>query len=122
LGVVLAIEREALAKLRELVGGEEADLVELVESFLEEGPSIMQDLQASVAASDLAATRRAAHSLKSNARDMGAIDLAEICARLERRCESREQPDLQQIDSAQDAFDLAVTELREIFGLGGRRA
>ncbi|WP_156913543.1 Hpt domain-containing protein [Mesorhizobium sp. WSM3224] len=95
--------------------------MELVESFLEEGPSIMQDLQVSAGASDLAATRRAAHSLKSNARDMGANDLAEICARLERRCESGEPPDLLQIDNARNAFDVAITELREIFGLGGRR-
>lgn len=114
----MAIDRGALDKLRELVGGEEADLVELVESFLEEGPSIMQDMWSSARASDLAASRRAAHSLKSNARDMGAAELSQLCARVEARCASGEQADLVEIDSAQRAFDAAITELRTIFNLG----
>ncbi|RWA66205.1 Hpt domain-containing protein [Mesorhizobium sp.] len=114
----MAIDRGALDKLRELVGGEEADLVELVESFLEEGPSIMQDMWSSARGSDLAASRRAAHSLKSNARDMGAAELSQICARVEARCASGEPADLVEIDNAQRAFDAAITELRTIFNLG----
>ena len=115
----MAIDKRALAKLLELVGGEDADLVELVESFLEEGPSVMEDLQASAAASDRTATRRAAHSLKSNARDMGATELAEICARLEARCAMGATPEPNEIDSVRNAFVAAVTELRGIFSLGG---
>ncbi|TPI58857.1 MULTISPECIES: Hpt domain-containing protein [unclassified Mesorhizobium] len=114
----MAIDKGALDKLRELVGGEEADLVELVESFLEEGPSIMLDMWSSARASDLAVTRRAAHSLKSNARDMGAAELSQICAQVEARCASGEPTDLAEIDNAQRAFDAAVTELRKIFKLG----
>lgn len=117
----MAIDRGALARLRDLVGGEHADLVELVESFLEEGPSLINELLSSARASDLAATRRAAHSLKSNARDMGATEFAEICARVEAQCASGESPDLQEIDGAQNAFDVAVAELRGIFSLGGER-
>lgn len=101
------------------MGGEESDLVELVESFLEEGPSIMQALQASAQASDLNAARRAAHSLKSNARDMGAAELAAICAGLEVSCASGEPLDRREIDAATHAFDVAVAELRGIFSLGG---
>ncbi|TPI34321.1 Hpt domain-containing protein [Mesorhizobium sp. B3-1-9] len=114
----MAIDKGALDKLRELVGGEEADLVELVESFLEEGPSIMLDMWSSARASDLAVTRRAAHSMKSNARDMGAAELSQICAQVEARCASGEPADLAEIDNAQRAFDAAVTELRKIFKLG----
>ncbi|MBZ9881369.1 Hpt domain-containing protein [Mesorhizobium sp. CA10] len=114
----MAIDRGALDKLRELVGGENADLLELVESFLEEGPSIMQDMWSSGRASDLAAVRRAAHSLKSNARDMGAAELSQICARVEARCASGEPADLAEIGDAQRAFDAATTELRAIFNLG----
>ena len=114
----MAIDRGALDKLRELVGGEEADLVELVGSFLEEGPSIMQDMWSSGRASDLAAVRRAAHSLKSNARDMGAAELSQICGRVEARSASGEPADMTEIDNAQRAFDAAVMELRTIFNLG----
>ncbi|TPJ30152.1 MULTISPECIES: Hpt domain-containing protein [unclassified Mesorhizobium] len=113
----MAIDIGALDKLRELIGGEEADLVELVESFLEEGASIMQDMR-SGPASDLTAIRRAAHSLKSNARDMGAAELSQICARVEARCASGGPTDLAEIDNAQRAFDAAVTELRMILNLG----
>jgi HPt (histidine-containing phosphotransfer) domain-containing protein len=114
----LAIDRGALDKLRELVGGEEDDLLELVQSFLEEGPSIMQDMWLSGRASDPAVVRRAAHSLKSNARDMGATELSQICARVEARCASGEPADLAEIGDAQCAFDAAITELRTIFNLG----
>ena len=117
-GDVVAIDRGALDKLRELVGGEEADLLELVESFLEEGPPIMQDMWSSCHASDHAAVRRAAHSLKSNARDMGAVDLSQICAGVEARCASGEPASLAEIGDAQRAFDLAITELRTIFNRG----
>ncbi|MDX8525782.1 Hpt domain-containing protein [Mesorhizobium sp. MSK_1335] len=112
----MAIDRGALAKLRQLVGGAESDLLELVGSFLEEAPSIMQDLRASAQASNLNATRRAAHSLKSNARDMGATELAEVCARLEGSCARGEPPDPREIDSATHAFEAAVAELRGILG------
>ncbi|BCG96839.1 Hpt domain-containing protein [Mesorhizobium sp. 131-2-1] len=114
----MAIDRGALVKLRELVGGDEADLLELVESFLEEGPSIMREMWSSGRASDQAAARRAAHSLKSNARDIGAAELSQICARVEVRCASGEPADLAEIGDAQRAFDAAVTELRTIFNLG----
>lgn len=114
----MAIDSGALDKLRELVGGEETDLLELVESFLEEGPSIMQDMWSSCHASDHSAVRRAAHSLKSNARDMGAADLSQICAQVEARCASGEPASLAQIGDAQRAFDVASSELRAIFNLG----
>jgi HPt (histidine-containing phosphotransfer) domain-containing protein len=116
----LAIDRRALDKLRELVGGEESDLVELVNSFLEEGPSIMEALAESGPASGLHATRRAAHSMKSNARDMGATELAAICAGIEARCSNGEPPDAIDIENAKRAFNAAVAELQDIFRLGGQ--
>lgn len=118
-GGLLAIDRRALAKLRELVGGEESDVIELVSSFLEEGPSIMETLAKAGPASDLVAMRRAAHSMKSNARDMGATELAEICAGIEARCAKGEPPDSTDIENASRAFNAAVAELQDIFHLGG---
>ncbi|RUW53849.1 Hpt domain-containing protein [Mesorhizobium sp. M1A.F.Ca.ET.072.01.1.1] len=118
-GGVLAIDRRALDKLRELVGGEESDVVELVSSFLDEGPSIMETLAKSGPTSDLPATRRAAHSMKSNARDMGATELAGICAGIEARCAKGEPPDAVEIEHARRAFNAAVAELQDIFRLRG---
>jgi histidine phosphotransfer protein HptB len=115
----LAIDRRALDKLRELVGGEESDLVEVVSSFLEEGPSLMEVLEKSERASDLPATRRAAHSMKSNARDMGATELAEICAGIEARCTKGEPPDAADIENASRALNAVIAELQDMFRLGG---
>jgi len=68
------IDRATFADLREAVGAE--FVVELVDAFLEEAPGILAQLRAALAASDVDAFRRAAHSLKSNANTFGARDLA----------------------------------------------
>lgn len=78
----MGLNRAALDKLRSLVGNDD-DFAELVASFLEEAPQLMKSLVASSAAGDLATLRRSAHSLKSNARDFGADELAEVCSRIE---------------------------------------
>lgn len=116
----MAIDRQALDKLREIVGGKEADLIELIGSFLEEAPGLVEVMVASQRASDLAGTRRAAHSLKSNAKDMGARELAEICARLEAQCVAGELPSTPDVEAARRALVEAVTQLRELFPVTAR--
>lgn len=111
----MAIDRRALDKLREIVGGAETDLVELIDTFLEEAPGILAALVAAQGAGDVTAARRAAHSLKSNARDMGAVDLAEICARLEAQCVAGTLPDAGDVAAVRLAFDGAADELRASF-------
>lgn len=115
---VLVINRQALDKLLAVVGGEEVDLVELIDSFLEEGPLLVERLAASYQVGDVSGMRRAAHSLKSNARDMGATELAEICARLEAPCAAGELPDAADVGAARGAFAVAVAELRGMFPPG----
>ena len=68
------IDRATFTDLREAVGAE--FVVELVDTFLEEAPGMLAQLRAALAASDVDAYRRAAHSLKSNANTFGARDLA----------------------------------------------
>jgi HPt (histidine-containing phosphotransfer) domain-containing protein len=112
---VVTIDRQALDKLREIVGGEESDLIELIDAFLGEAPDIVAALMAAHAASDLVAGRRAAHSLKSNARDMGAIELAEICVRLEALCAAGVLPDAAEVEAARLAFADAAGDLRAAY-------
>lgn len=115
----MAIDRQALDKLREIIGGEAADLIELIDSFLEEGPLLAGRLAASQQAADVAGARRAAHSLKANARDMGATELAEICARLEAGCATGVVPGKADIDAVEQAFAAAAVELRSMFPAEG---
>lgn len=114
----MAIDRQALYKLREIVGGEQADLIELIDAFLQEAPGIVAALAAAQRSADLTGARRAAHSLKSNARDMGARELAEICERLETQSAAGQLPAAAEVEAARLAFVTAASELRDMFPAG----
>lgn len=75
------LDRKALHSLQDVMGGDRADLVELIADFLAEAPRHVAVIGDPTA--DGASVRRAAHTLKSNLRDLGALELADICARLE---------------------------------------
>jgi HPt (histidine-containing phosphotransfer) domain-containing protein len=77
------LDRSALDRLRQTLGDDPADLVDLLETFLADAPDILVSMEAAAQAGDPGVVRRHAHSLKSNARDLGAMDLAVICATLE---------------------------------------
>lgn len=83
------IDMTALDELLEVVGDQGA-LAELTASFLDTGPPLVQQLQSSAQGGDLAAFGRAAHTLKSSARDFGATALADSCAALEKQAKADE--------------------------------
>lgn len=115
----MAIDRQALAKLQDMIGGEESDLVEIIASFLDEGPTLLAALQSSAQTSDLELMRRSAHSLKSNARDMGASELADICARIEDQAAQGVAASGTDVVRAADELALAIAELRKMYDFGG---
>jgi histidine phosphotransfer protein HptB len=78
------IELPALRRILEVIGGDRADLSELIDDFVGGVPELVAQMQAASSAGDTAALTRAAHTLKSNARDFGAVRLAAMCAELER--------------------------------------
>ena len=114
----MAIDRGTLDKLREIVGGNQDDVIEIVCSFLEEGPALMAALQVAAGASNLDVIRRSAHSLKSNARDMGALDLAATCARIESLAAGGAAPPHAEVDRAAAELRDAAGELRSLYKLG----
>jgi CheY-like chemotaxis protein len=77
------LDRAALQNLLAVVGGEFDYLVELIDSFLEEAPQLLAELDQHVAGGDAAGVRRVAHSLKSNGADFGARAFSELCKELE---------------------------------------
>lgn len=79
----MLIRREALDTLQRLIGGSREDLEDLVRGFIEEGQTMLDDAQDAAAGGNEGALKRAAHSLKSNARDLGAVDFADLCAAIE---------------------------------------
>jgi HPt (histidine-containing phosphotransfer) domain-containing protein len=68
-----------------VIGGDEDAMTELIGSFLDEGPKLLARLKVAAETSEPAELRRAAHTLKSSARDFGAGDLAQLCLELETR-------------------------------------
>ena len=69
-------------------------VAELVDTFLQEAPAMLDDLRHALAARDADTFRRAAHSLKSNGNTFGALALGALARDLElprgvqRRCRS----------------------------------
>jgi len=76
-----AIDQTVLDELRDSAGAEFA--AELAQTFAEDAPSMLATLRQSRSAGDAVAFRRAAHSLKSNAKTFGALSLAELARVLE---------------------------------------
>lgn len=80
------IDIPALRKLSNMIGGEMEDLGELINDFITLIPQQVESMRSARAAGDQDALRIAVHSTKSNARDLGALELAELCAQLEQQC------------------------------------
>lgn len=77
------LDRDALSDLQAVIGGNRADLEELISDFIEDAPIQLAEMEQAAATSDAETVRRGAHSLKSNSRDLGATAFAWLCAELE---------------------------------------
>ena len=77
------LQPEAIQSIRNL-GGEGSNLLEqIVRLYFDTTPALMARLKSALAASDLDEIRNAAHSLKSSSANLGARNLAQMCAALE---------------------------------------
>ncbi len=72
-----------MAELLESVGGDSEFLAELIGDFLADAPKQVKSLRGSAASGDAGGARRAAHTLKGNARTFGAAELAALCQEAE---------------------------------------
>jgi HPt (histidine-containing phosphotransfer) domain-containing protein len=81
--IARVIDHRALDQLQAAIGGRRELLYELIDSYLADAPPLLAELGVAVEKGDAPRLRRAAHTLKSNSADMGATELARLCARLE---------------------------------------
>jgi len=79
----IALDRDVLDQLREDLGGMAA-LRELIRSFLDQTPSVLSALRDAAARADVPNIRRAAHMIKGTSSILGARELSEQCAEIER--------------------------------------
>jgi HPt (histidine-containing phosphotransfer) domain-containing protein len=75
------IDKATFEELKQISG---ADFInELIDAFLEDAPSMIQQMRTALAAKDVESFRRNAHSLKSNANTFGAMELGVLARELE---------------------------------------
>ena len=77
-----ALDRDVLDQLREDLGGTAA--LEVIRSFLDQTPSVLSALRDAAARADVPSIRRAAHMIKGTSSILGARELSEQCAEIER--------------------------------------
>lgn len=77
------LDPAALENLREMIGGDDAFLQELIDTFLGEAPQLLADMRQAVENEDAPLLRLAAHTLKSNSAEFGAMTLSSLCKQLE---------------------------------------
>jgi len=109
-----AIDRATFEALKETTGAEFA--MELVDTFLQEAPTMLSDMRDALAAKDADRFRRAAHSLKSNSNTFGALTLGAMARELElgglsRAIEGGTKP-LDALGEEYSRVAAALTELR----------
>jgi HPt (histidine-containing phosphotransfer) domain-containing protein len=101
-----------IADLVELLGEENVRL--LIRTFLRECPALIRQIETG----DRTTRHRLVHSLKSNARVVGALDLSARMLELEARLATETGPDLTAEEVARIAadFDRAAAPLRTFVG------
>ncbi|MBN8629521.1 MAG: response regulator [Rhodobacterales bacterium] len=106
------LDPKALAQLLEVIGGDREALKELVRSFLEDGPDLVDRLRAAAAAGDADAMRRAAHTLKGSATDFGALGLAALCRDIEALGRAGEVAEATRVDAVVREYRIAEKGLQ----------
>ena len=78
------LDREALDALQSLIGKEDVEtFIEVLDSYLQESPQLIQNLEAAIEQRDMMALHMAAHTLKSTSATLGAQEMAALCGQLE---------------------------------------
>ena len=86
----------------------------LLEFFVVAPDNILK-MEIAAASGNLDTLRIASHSLKSNGRDFGAVDLANLCQRLEQACKSGAVSDaVGQVAAIAAAFAAAKSSLKKL--------
>ncbi len=81
------LDPAALENLHEMVGGDTEFVGELIDTYLEDAPQMLKDIQ-SLSSVGVEVSGRAAHSFKSNSTEFGAHTLAALCQELETICKT----------------------------------
>lgn len=102
------IDRKVLENLLEAVGGDGEFLAELLETYFEDTPQQFSAMHAALAAANSEDFRRAAHSVKSNSANFGAMVLSDKAKQLEDLGKAGD------LDQAAASLEEAETEYQKV--------
>ena len=106
------VDEKTLERLRRL-GGNEL-VVKMIDLFSSHAQSVLTQALAAFEAEDLEALERAAHSIKSSAGNVGAIEVRHLAEQIEEAAHAGNRAVLQQLTTGlAEAFDEAKTRLDE---------
>ncbi|MGD8402394.1 MAG: Hpt domain-containing protein [Anaerolineales bacterium] len=106
------IDLSVLDGLTETVG--EDFMGELIDTFLEEAPGMIAEMEQALSADDADKFRRAAHSLKSNASTFGAMELAERARELEYMARENDLDIGNELQILNETYENAAKELKSL--------
>jgi CheY-like chemotaxis protein len=86
--ILEVLDKSELEQLLDTIGGDFEILVELIDTFLEEAPGLIEGLNKAVRDNDVSEVNRLSHSLKSNGADYGAKKFSQLCKTLEMQARS----------------------------------
>jgi HPt (histidine-containing phosphotransfer) domain-containing protein len=103
------IDTATFTELQDTAGAD--FVVELVDTFLEEAPLLLDELEAARAGGDAVAFQRAAHSLKSNANTFGAFAFGSMARDFELGGLTK-APDAAALQGLRDAYAQVAAALK----------
>jgi HPt (histidine-containing phosphotransfer) domain-containing protein len=114
------LDPTVLAALRDSVGGDEAFVVDLIETYLGDAGTQVEAIEAAIESGDAESLVRPAHTLKSASLTVGAMRLGELARSVEQRARSGEAAGMDREASAvRDEWQAANAALRDWLAQAG---
>ena len=107
-----AIDQATFDDLKQISG--EDFINELIDAFLDDAPTMIQNMQSALDAKDVESFRRNAHSMKSNANTFGALELGALAKELEFMARENNLDIGNRLEVLEEAYDKVADELKEM--------
>ena len=107
------IDEKTFAELKQMSGAEFIN--ELIDTFLDDSPRLIEEMESTLKVKNADSFRRAAHSLKSNAATFGAGELFELAKELEMLGKENKLDETgDRLKALQESYESVREELSEL--------
>jgi histidine phosphotransfer protein HptB len=107
------IDEKTFAELKQMSGAEFIN--ELIDTFLEDSPTLIEEMESALKINNVDSFRRAAHSLKSNAATFGANELFALAKELEMLGKENKLTETgDRLKALQESYESVREELSEL--------